>query len=77
MYANGEGVAQDNAKAVEWYQKAADQGHARAQFNLGVKYANGEGVTQDNTKAVKWYQKAAAQGDENAKKRLKTLKKQK
>jgi hypothetical protein len=40
-------------------------------------YANGRGVAQDNAKAVEWYQKAADQGDEDAKKRLKTLKKQK
>ena len=26
MYENGTGVAQSDEKAVEWYQKAADQG---------------------------------------------------
>jgi TPR repeat protein len=28
-------------QAVYWYQKAADQGQAKAQYNLGVMYANG------------------------------------
>ena len=25
-------------KAIEWYEKAAEQGHAEAQFNLGLMY---------------------------------------
>jgi len=37
--------------------KAADQGFARAQFNLGGMYAYGEGVLKDDKQAVKWYQK--------------------
>ncbi len=36
-YAKGEGVVQDWKKAVEWYQRAADQGHALAQCNLGTQ----------------------------------------
>lgn len=29
------------AKVVAWYEKAAAQGHAKAQFNLGLKYEDG------------------------------------
>ena len=58
----GEGVAQDKEEAVKWYRKAAEQGVAEAQFNLGVCYDNGEGVAQDKEEAVKWYRKAAEQG---------------
>ena len=36
MYDGGEGVTQDKEKAVQWYQKAAEQGHADAQYNLGM-----------------------------------------
>ncbi len=36
MYVQGEGVPKDDAKAVKWYQKAAAQGHADAQFNLAA-----------------------------------------
>ena len=36
MYDNGDGVLQDYAEAIRWYQLAADQGYARAQFRLGV-----------------------------------------
>ena len=35
MYDNGHGVPQDYAQALTWYRKAADQGYAAAQFNLG------------------------------------------
>jgi TPR repeat protein len=38
MYDNGEGVLQDDKEAIKWYQKAAEQGHASAQFSLGVMY---------------------------------------
>jgi TPR repeat protein len=40
----GKGVLKDDKKAMYWYQKAADQGQAQTQFNLGVKYAFGKGV---------------------------------
>jgi TPR repeat protein len=51
---------------VQWFRKAAEQGHAMAQFNLGVMYANGEGVPKDDAEAVKWFRKAAEQGDAKA-----------
>ena len=49
-------------KAVEWYQKAAEQGYAESQCDLGVMYEYGHGVEQNDKKAVEWYQKAAEQG---------------
>ena len=66
MYANGDGVPEDDAAAVTWYRKAAEQGDAEAQYNLGVKYAKGEGVPEDDAEAVKWYRKAAEQGQAEA-----------
>ncbi|WP_051908363.1 tetratricopeptide repeat protein [Candidatus Odyssella acanthamoebae] len=48
----------------------AEQGHAEAQFNLGVMYEDGQGVTQDDAEAVKWYRKAADQGDADAQNNL-------
>ena len=32
MYANGEGVPEDDAEAVRWYRLAAEQGYAAAQL---------------------------------------------
>ena len=54
----------------KWYRKAADQGDAAAQSNLGVMYANGQGVPQDYAEAVQWYRKAADQGDADAQNNL-------
>jgi TPR repeat protein len=34
----------DYATAVEMYRKAAEQGYANAQYNLGVMYHMGQGV---------------------------------
>jgi TPR repeat protein len=58
---------------VRWYRKAADQGNAVAQTNLGYMYEKGRGVSQDKSEAVRWYQKATAQGDADARARLQTL----
>ena len=58
----GVGVNQGKKEAVKWYLKAAEQGLAKAQNNLGVMYAKGEGTSQDKKEAVKWYRKAAEQG---------------
>ena len=35
-----------------WYRKAAEQGDAVAQYNLGVLYHEGHGVAQDDTQAL-------------------------
>ena len=37
----------------------AEQGHAKAQYNLGLMYDKGKGVVQDHKEAAKWYTKAA------------------
>src|ERR1022692_771398 len=42
--------------------RAAEQGSAEAQFNLGLMYVNGQGVAKDEKTAVLWYTKAAEQG---------------
>jgi len=61
-YVRGNGVVKDEAEAVKWYRKAAEQGYAKAQFNLGFMYANGNGVVKDEAEAVRWFRKAAEQG---------------
>ena len=43
--------------------KAAEQGYAHAQSNLGTLIRDGQGVAQDDTEAVMWFRKAADQGD--------------
>lgn len=70
MYEFGEGVAQNDAEAVRWYRKGAEQGNARAQCNLGYMYENGKGVARDYAEALKWYRKSAEQGYAYAQDRL-------
>ncbi len=55
-------IEKDNKQAVVYYQKAADQGYATAQTNLGWCYEKGVGVSKDEKLAVAYYQKAADQG---------------
>jgi uncharacterized protein len=52
------------------YRKAADQGYALAQYNLGFFYAEGRGVPQDYVEAKNWYLKAADQGEAHAQSNL-------
>ncbi len=72
-YHDGQGVAKDHAEAVKWYRKAAEQGNARAQYNLGVCCANGQGVAKDYVEGYKWVLLAAAQGDDGARKSVSIL----
>jgi hypothetical protein len=62
MFANGRGVAQDDAEAVRWYRLAAAQGNALGQFALGDMFEKGRGVAKDTTEADRLYRLAAAQG---------------
>jgi TPR repeat protein len=54
-------VAQNDAEALKWFRKSAEQGHALAQYNLGVMYERGAGALQDYVQAYMWYNLAAAQ----------------
>ncbi len=56
-------AAEQSCAAAEQYRKAAEQGDADAQANLGWAYDNGHGVEQDYREAARWYRKAAEQGD--------------
>lgn len=53
---------QNHPEAWAWNRKAADQGYAAAQYNLGVMYSEGAGIPQDHAEAAEWYRKAADQG---------------
>ena len=61
-YREGYGTAVDHVEAVKWVRKAAEQGFARAQYDLGFMYEFGTGVERSNEKAAEWYLKAAEQG---------------
>ncbi|OCG39561.1 hypothetical protein A9G28_09250 [Gilliamella sp. Fer1-1] len=57
----GQGVEPDLQKAIEWYQKAANQGHALAQTNLAYFYLFGIGVDKNENHAFTLYEQAANQ----------------
>lgn len=60
MYDRGErGVSKDEAEAVKWYRKSAEQGQINAQYFLGLMYLDGRGVAQDEAEALKWFQQGA------------------
>lgn len=48
------------------YRRAAEQGHAGAEYNLGYLYREGKGVPQDNAEALSWFRKAADHGSADA-----------
>jgi TPR repeat protein len=79
MYYTGEAISKsssgqvlnnDPELAAGWFFRAAEQGLADAQFNLGLMYANGEGVEKDMTQAVELFKKAAEQGHVDAQNNL-------
>ena len=51
----------DNAEIAREFVKA-NQGDAKAQFNIGLLFLKGEGFPQDYQKAQVWFEKAARQG---------------
>jgi len=56
-------VPQEGGQAVQWWHnKAAEQGNAYAQYNLGLLYEKGTGVEQDYRQAAQWFRKAMEQG---------------
>ena len=71
MHAQGE--AEDYAEAAKWFRLAAEQGHASAQYHLGVMYSNGTGVPENIAEALKWYHKSAEQGHVSAQLRLASM----
>jgi TPR repeat protein len=54
------------ATRLEWLHKAAEQGIAAAQYDLGGCYMVGSTVKADYKKAAEWFRKAADQGHKEA-----------
>lgn len=53
--------AEENERAFQLFQQAADQNHAAAQYGLGGMYAKGEGTQKSPQLAGEWIKKAAMQ----------------
>jgi localization factor PodJL len=65
-YANGDGVALNDAEALRWLQKAAEAGQPVAQYRLGTFFEKGRAVGADQDKAMHWYGEAAKNGNRKA-----------
>lgn len=61
------------SESIQLLQKAADQGNANAQVNLGKAYCEGKGVSQDVGIATHYFRLAAAQGNQIALDNLKVI----
>jgi TPR repeat protein len=66
-------AARDIDKALKWYERAANAGHVRAQYNLGLLYLKGEHVPWDGFTGMAWISKAAKSGDAKAQALLRRL----
>jgi len=65
-YAEGRLVPRDLAKAAQWYELAAEQDVAVAQYRLASLYERGQGVAKNPSVAADWYRRAAEQGNTGA-----------
>jgi TPR repeat protein len=71
-FASGEGVPRSEAEASKWFRRAAQQGLADAQFNLGNLFYSASlsrppvGTGEARIEAYMWYHLAAAQGHQRA-----------
>jgi TPR repeat protein len=58
----------DAQKAVEYFRKAAQQGHPGAQFGLGVGVLDGLGVETKRPERENYVRKVAKDGEEETRK---------
>jgi TPR repeat protein len=69
LYNKGGAVPRNDKIAATWFEKAANQGNAEAQYQLGNLYENSQ-LPKDYKAAANWYHKAAQQGSAKAQARL-------
>ena len=74
-FESNEENSKNYTKAVKLFRKAAEKGHADAQYHLGLCYDQGIGVPKDKSEAEYWYRKAAKGGNSKAKSKLENINK--
>jgi len=65
-YFNGDGVEEDEAKAYQYYNEAAELGNDRAAYMVATFYFTGCTVDKNQEKAFEWYLKSAELGNADA-----------
>jgi TPR repeat protein len=58
-------IKKDEVMASTWIQKAAEQGYADAQRNLGLRYIHGRGVARDKKRGCSLLHDAAENAENN------------
>lgn len=68
LHYHGHGVRESDSEALKWFERAARQGLAEAQFQLGNMYAYGLANSDSDPSrlAAQWYFEAARQGHAEA-----------
>lgn len=66
MYAKGQGVPQDEDKAVKWFTKSADKGNAIAYQKLGLIFADEASKYYDTEQAIEYLEKSIKEGNDFA-----------
>lgn len=74
-------MKQDHAASISWFRRAAEQGEADAQFNLGRLYGSevdgmykkGRAAPANDADALRWYRLSAEQGHTPAQVKLAQL----
>ena len=66
MYVKGQGVSQDNRRALHWLQRAAKKGQIDAVYSLGIMTFEGAGIERDVATATRLFRRAADAGHADA-----------
>ncbi len=66
LHLNGIAVKQDNQKAFNYIQRAANKDFNKSQYNLGRMYKYGVGCKVDFEKSIYWFKKASENGNQKA-----------
>ena len=63
MSERGIAMTQNDKEAFQWYLKAAELGHAKAQYKVADAYLSDTGVEPNEVFAKQWFSKSATQGN--------------
>ncbi len=58
MYSSGEGVTEDDTKALNWFKRAAEAGNVSGMVSLGGIYLlGGSGTDPNEEEAARWFRR--------------------
>jgi hypothetical protein len=67
------GLPKDQAQAVQWFLKAAEQGDVAAMRLIAGQYHFGDGIQKSPSDAIRWYRKAAQLDPVNINQKLRQI----